>query len=161
MGADGKVSKTAAFSPQERGEKRGWEIIRAWSENAATGDYFARFPPLSMPFFTRWDWKCGQSNTTARKLCLQGWTQPLQILLYGETLSFHRIVCCINRTPPAQDPPDSIITETGAEVQQLQEAKTALLDKGAKGVCSTLFLTNCLRCIALLQKKLVIQPKRP
>jgi len=26
MGADGKVSKTAAFSPQERGEKRGWEI---------------------------------------------------------------------------------------------------------------------------------------
>ena len=36
MGAHGKVSKTAAFSPQERGEKRGWEIIRAWSENAAT-----------------------------------------------------------------------------------------------------------------------------
>jgi len=71
------------------------------------------------------------------------------------------IVCCINRTPPAQDPPDSIITETGAEVQQLQEAKTALLDKRAKGVCSTLFLANCLRCIALLQKKLVIQPKRP
>ena len=85
-----------------------------------------------------------------------GWTQN-----YGETLSFHSIVCCINRTPPAQDPPDSIITETGAEVQQLQEAKTALLDKRAKGVCSTLFLANCLRCIALLQKKLVIQPKRP
>ena len=82
MGSHGKVSRTAAFSPQERGKKHGWEIIRAWSENAATGDYFARFPPLSMPFFTRWDWKCGQPNTTARKLCLQGWTQPLQSRLY-------------------------------------------------------------------------------
>lgn len=28
------------------------------------------------------------------------------------------IVCCINRTLPAQDPPDPIITETGAEVQR-------------------------------------------
>ena len=82
MGTYWKVSKNVVFSPQERGEKRGWEIIRAWSENAATEDYFARFPPLSMPFFTRWDWKCGQSNTTARKLCLQGWTQPLQRRLY-------------------------------------------------------------------------------
>lgn len=82
MGAYGKVSKTAAFLPQERGEKRGWEIIRAGSENAATVDYFARFPPLSTSFFARWDWKCGQSNTTARKLCLQGWTQPLQSRLY-------------------------------------------------------------------------------
>ena len=27
--------------------------------------------------------------------------------------------------PPAQDPPDSIITETGAEVQRLQEAKSS------------------------------------
>ena len=62
MGTYWKVSKNVVFSPQERGEKRGWEIIRAWSENAATGDYFARFPPLSMPFFTRWDWKCGQYN---------------------------------------------------------------------------------------------------
>ena len=82
MGVYGKVSKTAAFLPQERGEKRGWEIIRAGSENAATVDYFARFPPLSTSFFARWDWKCGQSNTTARKLCLQGWTQPLQSRLY-------------------------------------------------------------------------------
>ena len=59
MGAYRKVSKTSVFSPQERGKKRGWEIIRAWPENAATEDCFARFPPLSTPFFTRWDWKWG------------------------------------------------------------------------------------------------------
>ena len=107
MGADGKVSKTAAFSPQERGERRGWEIIRAWSENAATEDYFARFPPLSTPFFTRWDWKCGQSNTTARKLCLQGWIQPLQSRLYCRLPFSPRKKAHSSRhfTPRLTDPP--------------------------------------------------------
>ena len=81
-GALCKVLITAVFPPQDDRKKHAWEIIRAGSENAATERYFLLFPPLSTPFFTRWDWKWGQPNTTARKLCLQGWTQPLQSRLY-------------------------------------------------------------------------------
>ena len=51
----GKVLKTATFLSQNSREKTGWEIIRAWPENATTGGYFAFFPPLFPPFFKRWD----------------------------------------------------------------------------------------------------------
>lgn len=49
----GKVLKTATFLSQNSREKTGWEIIRAWPENATTGGYFAFFPPLFPLFFKR------------------------------------------------------------------------------------------------------------
>ena len=81
-GALCKVLITAVCPPQDDRKKHAWEIIRAWSENAATERYFPLFLPLSPLFFAPCGWNWGQSNTIALKLCLQGWTQPLQRRLY-------------------------------------------------------------------------------
>jgi hypothetical protein len=48
------------------------EIIKAPSEKADIGDYFAVFPPLPPQFLERLERWWGQAIKITRKLCLQG-----------------------------------------------------------------------------------------
>ena len=52
----GKVFKTASPNPLNRRSRPTWEIIRVAPGKAATGDFSARFQPLSAHFFERADW---------------------------------------------------------------------------------------------------------